>query len=204
MLSNLGNWCLAKKNQIHMMYDRGYEINDDELIIMGMNPRQILRYYARLNKRQPTLQKLTEIVSRNYTRIAPREDLCKISYIDEPLSSAAKKDSLGKIVEEMIKEKIFHTIIISSKKISPDFAKGISFMPDFNIEVIILPSLFINPSKNHLTPKMSLTEFDASDHAKLQLPKMKTSDTMSKWYDFRIGDILLIEGETEVSIRMVV
>jgi len=204
--TNLANWCLAKKNQVIMMGDRGFDIAT-EAIIVGLDKRRILSYYKKIYKKQLLrtstklgLQELLLLLSHTYTHKVTLEK-CKIIYMHEVSASAAKKESLGRVVSDMIENDLRNIIIISSKKVSPDFAKGIMFMPLFNIEVMLLKSLFSCPTRNNLVPKFTVITTSGKDK---NLPLMLESDAISRWYGFKAGTVVLVENGSGSSLRLIV
>ena len=126
------------------------------------------------------------------------------------------KNDLDKLNIDYIKEyikilsdnKLKHAIIIYKNEITPSAKKVIQNLFQFTIEMFKFDELMFNLTKHRLYNKhIRLTENDKKEFVKkygIQIPVILLTDPVSRYFNYKRGDIIKIERKNDViSYRIV-
>ena len=126
------------------------------------------------------------------------------------------KNDLDKLNIDYIKEyikilsdnKLKHAIIIYKNEITPSAKKVIQNLFQFTIEMFKVDELMFNLTKHRLYNKhIRLNDDDKKDFIKkygVQIPVILVTDPVSRYFNFKKGDIIKIERKNDVvSYRIV-
>ena len=191
-----------KQNQLKMIDRRGYEIPEDEEWILRSGTKeenkQIEDYFIQGFKQHA--------VDNN---MSFRTALNKIYYndVDEKLlvyyaNITATKMGISEVrymVQIMENEGIRNAIIITSKPVGPDAKKELNSLIAYNIQTFLEEEMAYDPTIHILVPKhepLSKTEqqeFLQNKNISIdQLPMIKSTDIMARYYGMRPGRIFKI------------
>ena len=137
-------------------------------------------------------------------------------YDNEDKQIVIFKNDLDKLNIDYIKEyikilsdnKLKHAIIIYKNEITPSAKKVIQNLFQFTIEMFKVDELMFNLTKHRLYNKhIRLNDDDKKDFIKkygVQIPVILVTDPVSRYFNFKKGDIIKIERKNDVvSYRIV-
>ena len=91
---------------------------------------------------------------------------------------------------------ISHAIIVYKNNITPQAKKTLDALPNMEIEVFQEKMLFFNITKHTLVPQhIRLSSLEAAvfkDMYSSKLPVIKQSDPVSRFYNYKVGDVIKI------------
>jgi len=204
----------VKKVQIEMLKDRGYNIPDDEILLLENedNFEYFLEYLE--NKKQDIIKEMPKNKGSTSINIDIYNILNNIYYNDDDESIlvqyASKGTSSKEISKEIIKKflkklnNINFGILITDSKLSSGSNELIITQSNENIQIFRENELNVNPTKRlafnnyRLIPKnqeeQKLKELKS---IKSQLPKILIDDPIVKYYNFKHKDLIQIERNDE-------
>lgn len=190
----------VKKTQIRMMMDRGYVIPQKELELLQMNDEAVwksLEGYANIDSEYVKLED-ENYVAGVYYRFKTN------TYVDF--------DSIGTILRRMntgIKE----VILILDAQLSPRSKTTLQQMTACKSQIWMSKELVVNPTLHVHTPSVTLlSEVEENEIVKglvkckgniptkverslgrAKLPKMQSTDIITKWYRYPVGSIVQLD-----------
>lgn len=182
-----------KKNQLKMVHRRGYDISREENVLKTDVDNFLAAYIPFAEQQGKTFR---NILTQIYKKADGQALL--VYYADTP----PDKTSLGvdgiKDVVEMMRG-IGNAIIITAKSLSPDAVKNIRGLVAYNIQVFMEDELSFDPTEHVLVPEhIPLTReeqqafLSRNDLSIDQLPSIKVTDPIIRYYGMRPGDIVQI------------
>jgi DNA-directed RNA polymerase I, II, and III subunit RPABC1 len=186
----------VKLNQIKMMKDRGYSIPKKEANLLNYSLDEFIDFfYEKMED-----YSLTQLLSIVYTK----PDSVLIWYAPpygKDVSIEEAREFITQLGEQEKSEtqSLLHGILITDKNLGSSAASFINNTKLYDIEHFTYPDLRINVTQHFLVPfhkKMSSEEsarFLKDNKLKpSQLPIIWVKDPQSRYYHFRVGDIIRI------------
>lgn len=159
---------------------------------------------------------LKMLKKRNYTDIEENEDtitaisirgkrVCVFTNVIEKLNV----DQINSHISRLQKEGIEHGFLIHKNAPTSAVNKTISTIPkiELHIELHCIDNLQYDPTDHVLVPDHSLVLSRKNIKNKISLkdlPKLMVTDVISKYYDFRKGDLVKITRNNDITYRLVV
>ena len=107
----------------------------------------------------------------------------------------------------MNKVKINNAIIIYKQSITSFTKRTIAQSTDYNFEIFAVEDLQFNITKHRLQPDFSLLDKKAAEEIrkkyKSNIPVLRQTDPISKFYAYKKGDVVCINRKNCVSYRIV-
>jgi len=184
----------SKRTQITMLQDRGYQIPEDDEVIMHLTLNGFITSYVQAQGLGTVYQRL----SHYYERAQP-PDVVFVIYL-EP-SKEGKQVGVAQIreVTGIIPETIRHVILISETSLSYKARGYLNEMTFITFETFTYDELGYNPTKHVLVPKHSVLSpeearaFLAENKLRFsQLPFLSRYDPIARYYGMKVGDIVRI------------
>lgn len=185
-----------------MMKDRKYNIDEE---LLNMTDLELIMKYVKLAMN--TDKSLAESLNERY------HDICLI-FLDLNYDETKKKEKMicceqakNAVIKWKNVYKTKHCLIISPNKMSPDAKKEFD-VPRLNI--MFHDFLFFPVGRHCMVPKhTALTEDEKTKFLKerkielFQLPELKIDDPVSKYYGFKLHDIIQIDRPSWTVFRVV-
>ena len=185
-----------KKNQLKMVRRRGYIIEKQEQDIMLVDLQTFLDVYIPYDRQ--VKQSIRQVLSRPY--VNEKGEKLIVYYADEPATT--KKlgvEALGHAIIMCEKYNTRNLILVSPVGLSSTASKEISKMVSYNIYFFLEDEMTYDPTEHYFTPAhRALLPEEQRDFLKRndlsidQLPIILTSDMISRYYGFRVGQIIEI------------
>ena len=187
-----------------MLTDRGYTMPDSHVADMTMQEFQ--KYYKSEDEEKEVFLKMSVIAHRDINEeMNLPEDQLFIWYVGHQ-SNDVSMDNFRDFLERVHSKEMLviyrHCMIISNKKLGSTVVGKISSLPELEIEHFMYDQLRINPNDYFLTPKHTkippkqAKEFFTKHKIQVtQIPLMFDSDAVARWYGWKHGDFIKIEGD---------
>jgi len=183
-----------KRNQIEMMYKRGYEISDEEIEILTMrlsdfvyylqelsaSPNSFLNYLhgqIKLSKEDSAvMRKDRAYLSNVYYKDGEKDASCVVLYVgrEGPVNLRIRKDLTVALKDFTLSHDYKDIIFVSNKNFTKDSKAELSMLPPYGTSdnkseprglwIFRDNELYINPEKHALSPKHELLDL-AGSHA---------------------------------------
>jgi len=185
----------VKKNQLKMLEKRGYNI-DPEKGILNLSLRQFLDIYVPHARKQN--KSFRSVLTNYYTNDAGRRIL--VFYADSsPKKTQLGVEEVGHGIESMNKYKLKDAIIITPKPLSSSAVKHINELVAYNIQIFLEQEMGHDPTEHFMVPlHIPLTtekqrKYLQDNNINIdQMPLIKTSDRIIRYYGLRGGRIVKI------------
>ncbi len=184
-----------KKNQLKLVERRGYNI-ERERALLSMTLKDFINSYVALaNKKKQTLRQILTTFYEN-----ENGDRLVIYFVDNPEKNSKMGTELMKeVISELDSKKTKTGIIITSKMLSSTAAKDMERLINYNIQVFLESEMGYDPTEHYLTPQHILLNPDeqrkflvGNDINIDQLPIILDTDIISRYYGFRVGQVIKI------------
>ena len=134
----------------------------------------------------------------NYMSSKDEENVVLIFFI---IDNKLNIDESHNIITTMINNKSKHAIIVHFKGLTPVSNKVLSDMYDYEFELFEHKELMYNITKHVLVPSHRVLTFENNEEEKIFKEKFKKictiqkSDPVSKFYNFKKGDIIEVKRQ---------
>ena len=136
-----------------------------------------------------------------YTRGDERLHLC--DHVHDRIGTA----SYNKILENAIKHKMNHLIVLSTHKETSLVTKRIEHFTEMKMEIFIVKNCQMNITKHKYVPAHRQLTLEESDRIRdlvgERLPILLRSDPIARFYDFEPGRVVEIQRRDCVTYRVV-
>lgn len=192
-----------KRNQIQMMKDRGFNVEEEEWLLDANVTLEDFADYVRelrdLNKSPTIRNALMNLYNEEGTAQARKPTF--VYYADvEKGSKSVGYDEVVKFSSfyDTLSTKFRKAVIIIPEDFSSKAREHITKSLLFKVQIFKDNELDFNPTLHMLVPKHSLaTEEEKKEVLKRyqynKLPMILTGDAIAKWYSFEIGDLVKID-----------
>lgn len=129
-------------------------------------------------------------------------------YVSFSQEDSVSVDTIKRFISKLIEKKINHGIFVYPGTITSSAKKAVSVVDNY-IELFHLDTLKFNPTRHRLVPRHQLVDEKTAQVIKKKygkdLPRLLTTDAISRYYDFREGSIIEITRTNGiVAYRLVV
>jgi len=209
----------AKKTQLRMMQDRGFDIGAESRVL-DMSLYDFQEYYRQLSA--GTGRTFRSSMGASYQRelrggeeldpdkYAIRARLTVVFADTEQDKTQIGKPIISEIVGSLKGQGVDHIMIITELPLSPEAKNSIASLPSLFIEQFTYEDIGYVPVDNFLVSKHTLLlpqqresflrgwpeVLDLSTPLKIkpsQLPEINIADIIARYYGARLGDIFLVE-----------
>ncbi|KAL9234603.1 hypothetical protein vseg_009457 [Gypsophila vaccaria] len=189
----------VRKTIMQMLNDRGYSVTDDEI---NMTRHQFDELYG-VNRNKENLLICKEM--RNNSS----EKIC-VFFVASDSAKLTGTAHVRRCMETMMSKSVFRAILVVMTKLSSYAAKSFSEYPRFIIEVFHESELVVNVLDHMFVPKHQvLTDeekkelLDKYRVKDTQLPRMLTTDPVTRYFGLQRGKIVKIIRPSETAGKYV-
>lgn len=184
-MDNPGYLFKVKKNQIRMMYDRGYKISDNELALVNYS----LEDFINSGLANP------DAVSNMYTS-DKRPDVF-VKYLATPKIKSLGMREIRDIIAYITTLPSRNIILITDVPFSTTAKTELDSLETYNFQIFNSKELTYIPIDNYLVPKHELLNEDevkklVANEKISKIPKISIDDPIAKYYGANKGDVFKI------------
>lgn len=211
MTTHLAQLFKLKKNQIFMLRDRGYTIDENETRLLAATVDEFLRYYEEVararqlkvdntGERQRAYDHIYQALSHFYQHADG--SILLVYYARPTKSKQLDVEEIKQFTMEVNTRGVPSAMLISRQQLSSKAKDEFSKITIRQLRLFLDEELFYNLTEHYLVPKHRvLSDDEAKDFLTSnrlrtnQLPILKWDDPVSKWYGFIPGQIVEVLRE---------
>jgi DNA-directed RNA polymerase I, II, and III subunit RPABC1 len=192
----------VKKTSVQMMKDRGYDVNDEEWVLDPLKT-DISISLTFLKKSADLSISLCSSFNKVYYTIDNEKSSLAVYFLDRNFDMVRQRDKMvsteqfKSVLREYSKQRANRCLLIVPTKLSPQARKEASRS---NLGIMLHEELSFNVSTHCMVPKHTeISKHDAEiffESRKLdphQLPLLRESDPIAKYYGYTKGTLVKIE-----------
>lgn len=193
-----------KRNQVKMIRDRGYRLNESEAAIIPMVTEEFIKYMRESVSTKGTYQR---VLSQTYEKLLPNVDGVRdktlVYYAFRNAEKGEQQISVDSVREFAVitKNDNYATVVLIVNGVMSSAARQLlnNQLADVNVQIFNEKEFMYNPTEHELTPKQVIMSKEEAavvlrslSVTADQLPIMSLDDPIAKYYDARIMDIIKI------------
>jgi len=189
----------VKKNQLKMVYRRGYKI-DREAFILQLDVAKFLEIYVPFAQQHS--KTFRGAITAVYEHETNPDKRLVVYYAETPTTSQLGVGDVGEAVVYMTQTKASDAIVITAKPLSQPAIKHVTGLVSYNIQIFMEEEMSYDPTEHFLVPKhIPLTDEEQREFLngnKIEidaLPIIATNDIIARYYGLRPGRVVRIERE---------
>lgn len=185
-----------KKNQVKMISDRKYKIEGNDASFL--NPNYTEQHFVKQYKgdQRSAREKLSA-----YYRNDEGEHIL-VYYMPLVLSNSVTDSDIRNVMLLLKSSGVKKVILVVGQNVMPSAISALSEEPDYKVQVFKDDELLKDPTQHMFYDTHTLmtneqkTEFYKSNHIVInQLPRMRETDPIAKYFGYRGGDLVMIVRE---------